>query len=181
MSSKSLFTDQYEFKGKYEEYARALINVVDNQSNVKLFNSAVELYVTSAVVGLSEGNRLKPANDSKQGLRIFPDQIKNHRKDCMFVFRLIMLLYDNPELTPRDRINNAFKYPDMDDQHNVENMKVFEEYMLGGLASLYDSLIGNNNKRYEDYLSSVNSLIKNFNSSDETDLTDDVDYDTPFL
>ena len=71
-----------------------------------------------------------------------------------------------------DRINNAFKYNPDDDEYQ-SNAKLFEKYMLGGLKELYDTFILSSNKRYEDYLTSLNKFVEKFKRND----TDDVDID----
>ena len=41
MANKRMFLEDYLFRGKYEEMARALTSVIDTNSGSKIFNSGI--------------------------------------------------------------------------------------------------------------------------------------------
>ena len=175
----TLFSDTYFFKGEHARKARELSNEIDKSSGISIFRSAVELYIAATVVGLHYNRREQFVPSEDQPFRIDVGQfIGQHFKDLDFIYKLVMLTYPNEALTPEQRINNAFRYSKDECEENTINMKVFEEYMLGGVSILYDHFINDNNQRYSEYLNSLNSLISGFYSeNDEED--EDIDFDTP--
>jgi len=169
-NNKRLFMEDYLFTGSHEEKVRKLVSEIDNSSGAKMFSSAVELYMTAAVVGCYY-NRRSPKEKGEKTYRIMQSQFSNHYYKLMFVYRLVMLNNGDLSLEPIDKINNAFRY-----HEKPENIKMFEEYMLGGIDVLYDKLFISTNSSYDDFLSSLNALISEFksNSSDG----DDIDFDS---
>lgn len=171
MANKKMFLDDYLFRGQYEEMARALTSIIDPTSGSKIFNSGIELYMTSAIVGAAFDLKADPDVGDKT-FRILANQFTNHGDELNFIFKLVMLNANKSTNENIDRINNAFKYNPDDDEYQ-SNAKLFEKYMLGGLKELYDTFILSSNKRYEDYLTSLNKFVEKFKRND----TDDVDID----
>lgn len=172
MANKRMFLEDYLFRGKYEEMARALTSVIDVNSGSKIFNSGVELYMTAAIVGAAFGLRSEPVSGDKT-FRIMANQFTNHGNELLFIFKVVMLSANKETDENIDRINNAFKYTSEDEEYQ-KNAKVFEEYMLGGLTELYNSFILSTNKRYEDYLTSLNRFVDRFKKQDDT-VTEEID------
>lgn len=156
---KRLFMDDYLFVGSHEEKARKLTSEIDNASGAKIFSSAVELYMAAAVIGC-HFDRRSPREKGDKTYRIMQNQFSNHYYSLLYIYKLVMLSENNISLEPIDKINNAFRYYD-----EPENMKKFEEYMLGGIDILYDKLFISTNSSYDDFLNSLNSLISEFKSS----------------
>lgn len=164
--NKGLFMDDYLFTGSHEEKARKLTSEIDNASSSKIFSSAVELYMAAAVIGCHYKKR-SPKEKGDKTFRIMQNQFTNHYSKLLFIYKLVMLNNSDLKLQPIDKINNAFRY-----RENEENVKVFEEYMLGGIDILYDKLFVSTNTSYDDFLASLNSLLNDFtsNSSDNEDI-----------
>ena len=173
MANKKMFLDDYLFRGQYEEMARSLTSIIDPSSGAKIFNSGIELYMTSAVVGAVFDLKAEPASGDKT-FRILANQFTNHGNELNFIFKFVMLNANKTSSENIDRINNAFKYNPEDNEYQV-NAKEFEKYMLGGLKELYDTFILSSNKRYEDYLTSLNKFIDKFKTTNSND--DDIDLD----
>ena len=74
---KKLFMDDYLFVGSHEEKARKLTSEIDNSSGAKIFTSAVELYMTAAIIGCYYGRRSKREKGEKT-YRIMQSQFSNH-------------------------------------------------------------------------------------------------------
>lgn len=169
--SKKLFMDDYLFTGSHEEKARKLTSEIDNSSGAKIFTSAVQLYMAAAVVGCHYGRR-SPREKGDKTLRIMQNQFSNHYYDLIYIYKLVMLSEKDISLEPIDKINNAFKY-----YESPENMKKFEEYMLGGVDILYDKIFTSTNSSYDDFLSSINALMGEFKDSDKKDEVE-IDFDS---
>lgn len=168
--NKQLFMEDYLFVGSHEEKARKLVSEIDNSSGAKIFSSAVELYMTAAIIGSYYGRRSSRERGDKT-LRIMQNQFSNHYYDLIFIYKLVMLSDSSLSLDSRDKINNAFRY-----HENLENVKKFEEYMLGGVDVLYEKLFGSNNSTYDDFLASLNALLSEFKDSKNDD-EDDINFD----
>lgn len=165
----ALFRKEYRIRGRFEQYARNLAGITfDKDSQAKVFNSGVELFKTAAIVGLINNRREKPENGTTE-FSIFPEQLGNHYRDLMFIFQTMMLTYDNDQLTPKERINNAFRYSKNNDSINEENFKIFEEFMLGGLCILHEVFFNDGNNRYDDYLASLKKLVDSFSDNSESE------------
>lgn len=168
---KKLFMDDYLFVGSHEEKARKLTSEIDNSSGAKIFTSAVELYKTAAIIGCYYDRR-SPREKGDKTYRIMQSQFSNHYYQLVYIYKLVMLSEKDISLEPIDKINNAFRYYD-----NPENIKKFEEYMLGGIEILYDKLFVSTNSSYDDFLSSVNALMSEFKDSGKKD-DSDIDFDS---
>lgn len=167
---KKLFMDDYLFVGSHEEKARKLTSEIDNSSGAKIFSSAVELYMTAAIIGCYFGRRSSREKGDKT-YRIMQNQFSNHYYQLVYIYKLVMLSEKDISLESIDKINNAFRYYD-----EPENIKKFEEYMLGGIEILYDKIFVSTNSSYDDFLSSVNSLMSEFKETKKQD--DDIDFDS---
>lgn len=167
MRLKTLFLDDYIFKGEHEVKSRTLTSLIDKESGTKVFNSAVELFITSAIVGCYYNKKSKPQKGDKT-FKIMSSQFQNHYDVLLFIYKLTMLIGDEDNIGDIDRINRAFRYTD-----NQDNLSLFEEYMLGGLDEIYDRFMVSTNKRYDDYLISLRSFLDSIMKNNNNNNFDD--------
>lgn len=82
---KRIFSDDYLFRGKYVAMVNDLTTEIDPHSGATIFNSAVELYLTAAIVGAHYQLTANPDNtgDSK---RIMASQFSNHYNDLKILY-----------------------------------------------------------------------------------------------
>ena len=178
-SVKRLFSEDYLFRGKYVGMVNDLTSVIDPSSGTTIFNSAVELYLTAAIVGAHFQLTEKPDNTGETK-RIMTSQFTNHYNDLMFAFHLVMLNANKDILSPVDRINNAFRYSEADPEY-PGIVATFEQYMLGGLVYLHDCFIKSTNTHYEDYQLSLDELLtKMSGKKKETPNENDIDFSPAF-
>ena len=178
MANKRLFLDDYLFYGEYEEMVRTLTSVFDNNSGAKIFNSGIELYMASAIVGAHFNLRSKPAPKTEKTFRIMANQFTQRGDELNLIFKLVMLNADKDINAPIDRINNAFKYSP-DDPEYQNNILLFEECMLGGLREIYSNVMLSTNKRFDDYFNSLNTFISKFKGDQLTE-EDEIDFGDVF-
>lgn len=172
-SQKDLFVEDFLFRGEQSKQAKALsIAFIDSNSKATIFNSVIELYMASAIVGCINNKRV-PLEKSGDSTRIFAEQMNNHNKELWFIFRLVMLANQEIE-SDVEKINNAFREPNKE-----ENIKLFNEYMAGGLQILYERFYGTgkdvSTMSYDDYLEQLMGLLKDIKKikvDDEIDLPD---------
>ena len=181
---KSLMNGPYDIPGYYGEYARDLAKrPIDNPSKSTVFASGIELFIAAAIVGVLYDVRKKPVRLKEGGeeFSIFSDQFRTHYDDVKFAYQLVMLNADKERLSPRERINNAFKYvTDENDPRYQKNAEVFEEYVLGGIETLHDIFINTQNSRYDDYLHSLKEFLNRNNYPNDDESLGDIDFSDPF-
>ena len=171
---KRIFTDDYLFRGKYVAMVNDLIMEFDPHSKASIFKSAVELYLTAAIVGVHYNITAEP-DKTGESKRIMASQFTNHLDDLQFVYQLVML----NALSAIERINNAFRYNENDAEYPT-NVATFEKYMLGGLKYLHDHFIKTTNTHYDDYRNSLDELIADMNNCPKEKIDDDIDFSPVF-
>lgn len=157
MTDKSMFLKNYYFYGDQADMVSALTEKIDRDSGAYLFNSAVELFIMSAIVGVSLNATAKPDRNKEKRTNILAEQFNSHHRELKLVFKYVTLMGSKNEYSSVDRLNKTFRNPETD-----ENYQQFEEYMLGGLKEIYESLILDTNVDYDGYLNSVNRFLDKF-------------------
>jgi hypothetical protein len=174
MANKSMFLHEYAFRGSQNEKAVALSSIIDNESNTPIFTTLIELFICGAVVGCYFGRHEKPEK-GEPGKKIFADQFATHSTDLQIVLKLVLLTADKEHTDSVSRLSRTFRNRETD-----ENYSILEEYALGGISVLYDALILDTNKRYEDYLTCVNKFLSQFSQGQDGGDTPEVSTDSFF-
>lgn len=160
---KKLFMEEYLFTGESEKKARRLLAIIDEESKSTIFFSAIELYITAVIIGCIRNKEIYKT-PSQQNLKIMSQQFSNRYDDLKMIYKLIALNSKSNLLSEIDKINNAFKY--IEDENNeltIEQIKLFERYMLGGVDYLYVNFFSVKSLRYQDYLVTWFDLLDEFN------------------
>ena len=97
---------EYEFKGQYARYCRAL-------GNNGLFKTFREAYVYSSLIGFLNGEKsnLKDYENNDKA-SIFASDMAKRREQLRFIYHMIMLLDEEPNFTIDDykkEFDNVFK------------------------------------------------------------------------
>lgn len=171
MADKNMFLKNYYFYGYQAEKVKKLIDVVDNESNAKIFEYAIDLFIVAAAIGVKNNHKVKQSNDKTNTFNIFAEQFNNHSHELELVFKFVTLLGNQNIYDEETRLNKAFRNPNTD-----ENFSVFEEYMLGGIDDLYDMFFVDSNKIYRDYSMTMNKFVSDLSNpvqEDDDDIPDD--------
>jgi len=134
-SNNGLFDNEIEINGKYATMVRFL------KEDVGVFATFREAYLTSAIIGFL--NKTKETNDNSdkvQAASIFPSELNKRKYDLKLLYRIIMLVEDNPNFTIEDYMNRAFRDDAEEGNHDnlKANMNLFNSYVCGGLEFLYN-------------------------------------------
>lgn len=164
MVDKNMLLKNYYFYGKHADMVKALTNKVEEESGAKIFSSNLELFIYSAMVGLFYNHRTKPDSDKSKQTNILAEQFNGKNREIKIVFKFVTLLGNQDKYDEITRLNKTFRNPETD-----ENYKAFEEYILGGLEEIYDKLMVKSNTYYQDYLTSLNKLLNEFNPIEADD------------
>lgn len=153
-----MFENDYTLTGKHATYVKYLVR------DAKLYERYIDVYMNGAVFGLLHRRVAKKDNVSKDQARIYADAFANSRNDCMFLYRLVMLLESETNLEAPERIDRAFR----DDANEKEpekleaNLALFNAYVRGGIEELYEQLIDGHGSTPEDYLEHAIELMEEF-------------------
>lgn len=177
MTDSKMFLKEYAFYGKHCDMVMALSKeTIDSSSGATLFPLTIDLFIMSSIVGVYFNKKSKPDIDKSRNTKIFAEQFNSHSKEIKLAFKFVTLLGNETKFTPVERLNKTFRNPEVD-----ENYQQFEEYMLGGLEEIYDHIMVKSNVSYQQYLTSVNQFVSNFNMSKENDDTEKTNISTDDL
>lgn len=154
MAKKTMFLEEYIIKGSHSDKANALTEKFDYKSEAKIFSSVVELFCFAALIGCYKDRRVKPEKDNSRTKKIFADAFRSHIEQLKLAFKFVILASNKVCADSVERLNRTFKNPETDD-----NYSLFEEYALGGIDELYDTLMVGSNTKYEDYLTALNKML----------------------
>lgn len=169
MLKKTLFNEDYIFKGSQCEKVIKLTSPIDNNSPA-IFQTSIDLFIFASLVGVIKNRKSKPEKERGQSTtKIFLNQFSSHSVDLELVYKMILLTCKMEYPEPEARLGKAFRNPDLD-----ENYKLFEEYMLGGLDEIYERVFVDSNRNFEDYLTSINELLNDLTSESNNDVVADL-------
>lgn len=106
-----------------------------------IFATFREAYLTAAIIGLlNNAKETKDTSEKVQAASIFPNELSKRKADLKLIYRIIMLVEENPDYTIEDYMNRAFR--DDAEEGNRDklkaNMALFNSYACGGLEVLYN-------------------------------------------
>lgn len=134
----------------------------DNKNSAKIFKRYIDVYMNAAVWGIYYRRKAKtePSNDRA---RIYADAFIRERDNCIFLYRLVMLLDDSENLTPTEKIDRAFRYDSLPDKVDEvkKNLDIFHDYVRGGIDLMYEKFTENCYNR-EEYLEKTFSIMTDF-------------------
>lgn len=112
-----MFENDYTINGKHATYLKFLAkkNSKDDQSaeekgGAKLFERYIDVYMNAAIWGLLYSRTAKRDTGSEDRARIYADAFAKERENCVFLYRMVMLLDKTTNLSPEDRVDRAFRY-----------------------------------------------------------------------
>ena len=119
--------------------------------------------MNAAVFGLLYNRTAKRDTSSDDRARVYADAFANERENCIFLYRMVMLLDKTTELTPEVRIDRAFRYDTQPEKAEEfkQNMELFHDYVRGGSEVMYEQFI-DGCQTQDDYLSKTYEVMTTF-------------------
>lgn len=156
-----MFENDYTIQGKHATYVKYLASEVKINENT-LFERYIDVYMNAAIFGLLY-NRTAPRDSSSDRARIYADAFATCRNDCIFLYRLVMLLEQTTNIAPNERIDRAFRHDADETKKNMveENMALFHSYVLGGIEVLYEKFTEGSTTQ-EDYMERIYTMMRDF-------------------
>ena len=156
-SNNGLFENEIEFVGRYATIVRHL------KDDLGLFTTFREAYVTAAIIGyVNKRTEVDGSGDKVQAASIFPNELSKRKHDLRFLYRIIMLVEDNPTFTIDDYMNRAFRddAEDANSDNLKKNMAMFNSYVCGGLDFLKEKF--GSLERTDDIVDTLYEMVNNF-------------------
>lgn len=165
-----MFENDYTLTGKHATYLKYLAakNTRDESENpgsasASIFERYIDVYMNAIIWGLLYSRIAKRDTSSDDRARIYADAFANERDNCVFLYRLTMLLDKTIELSSSERVDRAFRHdtqPDMKEFYKT-NMELFHDYVRGGIELLYEHFTDGCTTR-DDYFNKTYEVIMSF-------------------
>lgn len=156
-SNNGLFENEIEFNGKYATIVRHL------KEELGIFTTFREAYVTAAVIGfVNQKTEAEDSAEKVQAASIFPNELSKRKHDLRFLYRVMMLVEDDPNFSIDDYMNRAFR--DDAEEGNADklkqNMARFNSFVCGGLDYLNEKF--GSLDRIDDIVDALYEFVHNF-------------------
>ena len=134
-SNNGLFENEIEMNGNYATIVRHL------KDDLSIFTTFREAYVTAAVIGfVHKRTETDGKQDKVQPASIFPNELNKRKQDLRLLYRIIMLVQDEPNFTIEDYMNRAFR--DDSEEANAERLKPDCSYDVVAVEPDYQTQYG---------------------------------------
>lgn len=165
-----MFENDYTINGKHATYLKFLAvknarddDGSDGTNRARLFERYIDVYMNAAIWGLLYQRTAPRDNTSNDRARIYADAFSNEHDNCVFLYRLVMLLDKTTDLSQDERIDRAFKYDTLDDKKEefAKCMELFNSYVRGGIEQMYETYTDGCTTR-DDYLDKTYEVLSDF-------------------
>lgn len=113
-----MFENDYTINGKHATYLKFLAaknsgaKDADETSPTaaRIFERYIDVYMNAAIWGLLYERTAPKDSGSDDRARIYADAYATERENCVFIYRMVMLLDKTTTLDPNVRVDRAFRY-----------------------------------------------------------------------
>lgn len=165
-----MFENDYTLSGKHATYLKFLAakNTKEEAesttaSSARIFERYIDVYMNAAIWGILYSRTAKKDNASDDRARIYADAFANERENCVFLYRLLMLLDKTVDIPPEERVDRAFRYDTQPEKESAfrENMELFNDYIRGGIELIYEKFTDGCITR-DDYLNKTYEILTTY-------------------
>ena len=165
-----MFENDYTLVGKHATYLKFLAKKnskddmsPDNPSAARLFERYIDVYMNAAVFGLLYDRCAQRDTSSDDRARIYADAYAKERENCIFLYRMVMLLDKTTKISQEERIDRAFKYDTLPEKSEEfqKNLELFHDYVRGGIEVMYEQFTDGCQTR-DDYLNKAYDVLSTF-------------------
>ena len=162
-----MFEHDVNITGKHATYIKFLARKnakedpeESSTKNAKIFERYIDVYMNAVVWGLLYGKRAKRDISSEDRARIYADAFAAEHDNCVFLYRMAMLLDTSTGLSPQERVDRAFRDDTLPDPDRLtRNMELFHDYVRGGIEFMYTQFT-NGCTTPEDYLTRTYEVLR---------------------
>ncbi|MCD8077621.1 MAG: hypothetical protein LUE63_04485 [Lachnospiraceae bacterium] len=166
-----MFENDYNITGKHATYLKFLAaknsgSRDDDEvspTSAKIFERYIDVYMNAAIWGLLYKRTAPRDTSSDDRARIYADAYANERENCVFLYRMVLLLDKTTQLAPTERVDRAFRYDTQENKKEefVANMELFHSYVRGGIEEMYEQFTDGCSTR-DDYMNKVYEIMTAF-------------------
>lgn len=167
-----MFENDYTITGKHATYLKSLVrkSIKDDSEKMlaPLFDRYIDVYMNAAIWGLLYSRTAERDTSSGDRARVYADAFANERDNCVFLYRMTMLLDNTADIPQEERVERAFRYDTQEDKKEAfkENMELFNAYIRGGIEQMYEQFVYGCVSR-DDYLHKTYEIVTRFKSEIE--------------
>lgn len=164
-----MFDNDYTISGKHAKYLKFLAkknSESENSAGAKIFERYIDVYLNAAIFGLIYAQKSKKdaeSEDRSNSANILASAFIREHENCIFLYRLVMLLDESCGLSLEQKINRAFLCEGSDEQNKEvqKNLELFNDYVRGGIEIMYEKFTEDCHNP-EDYLNKTYEVITSF-------------------
>ena len=166
-----MFENDYTINGKHATYLKFLAAKNSGAKDAdeaaptaaRIFERYIDVYMNAAIWGLLYERTAPKDSGSDDRARIYADAYATERENCVFIYRMVMLLDKTTTLEPNVRVDRAFRYDVQEDKKEefAKNMELFHSYVRGGIEEMYEQFTEGCSTR-EDYLNKAFEVLSTF-------------------
>ena len=172
-----MFNTNFDITGIHANYLKDLCelrgNVADKDqhSNFKIFKAYIDAYILCPLIGYQYSRKEKMGSAADGDVGILAEQIIKRSQELKYVYQILMLVDEESEPDEEKRIYRAFNFSEKTDEDKAmvaENMRIFNEYFLGGVEVLHEQFVKECIDR-DQYLLKMYQFTKKFNEEQDGD------------
>ena len=164
-----MFENDYTINGKHATYLKflAMKNAKDSSdeatSSARIFERYIDVYMNAAIWGLLYSRTADRDSSSDDRARIYADAYAKERENCVFLYRMVMLLDKTTNMSSTERVDRAFRYDTQPGKEDAfkQNMELFHAYVRGGIELMYEQFTEGCATR-DDYLNRTYEILSTF-------------------
>lgn len=159
-----MFDSDYTICGKHAKFLKFLARKNSESERVfgaKVFDRYIDVYMNAAIFGLIYSRRIKrdtESDDRADTAHILANAFSRERDNCIFLYRIVLLLDESSKLTAEEKISRAFNN---DSQAVQNNLELFNDYVRGGIEFLYEKF-NDGCRTPDDFLNKTYEFVEEF-------------------
>lgn len=172
-----MFNTNFDITGVHANYLKDLCelrgNVADKEqhSNFKIFKAYIDAYILCPLIGYQYSRKGKMGSAAEGDVGILAEQIVKRSGELKYVYQILMLIDEESEPDVEKRVYRAFNFSEKTDEDKAliaNNMRIFNEYFLGGVEVLHEQFVEKCIDR-DSYLLRMYQFTKEFNEEQNAD------------
>lgn len=173
-----MFNSNFDINGIHADYLKDLCelrgNVADKEqhNNFKIFKAYVDAYILCPLIGYQYSRKGKMGNASDGNVGILAEQIIKRSNELKYVYQILMLIDEESEPDIEQRVYRAFNLSEKTEEDKAlidNNMRIFNEYFLGGIEVLHEQFVDECVDR-DAYLLKMYEFTKRFNDEQDAEV-----------
>lgn len=142
-----MFDTNFDITGVHANYLKDLCelrgNVADKDqhNSFKIFKAYIDAYILCPLIGYQYSRKGKMGSAADGDVGILAEQIIKRSPELKYVYQILMLVDEDSEPDEEKRVYRAFNFSEKTDEDKAliaSNMKIFNEYFLGGVEVMHE-------------------------------------------